>query len=54
MDVLFITLYFLSYVSSKSNITIGYIFGAPGHGKDIVDGINARDKGYLIEMTVSK
>ena len=41
------TSYFLSYVSSKHSITIDRMVSTSGHGKDIVDGINACDKRYL-------
>ena len=44
-----ISLYFLSLLSSNFNITIDRMIGAPGHGKDIVDAINAYDKRYLQE-----
>ena len=34
-------------LSTKFNINIDRAIGAPGHGKDIVDGLNAVDKHYL-------
>ena len=40
-------LYFLSYASAKYTIIVDRMIGAPGHGKDIVDGINACDKRHL-------
>ena len=40
-------LYFLSYISFKYKIIIDRMIGTPGHGKDLVDGINASDKRYL-------
>ena len=43
------SLYFLSVLSSNFNINIDRMIGAPGHGKDIVDAINACDKRYLKE-----
>ena len=43
------SLYFLSLLSSNFNINIDRMIGAPGHGKDIVDAINACDKRYLKE-----
>ena len=44
-----VSLYFLSLLSSNFNITIDRMIGAPGHGKGIVDAINACDKRYLKE-----
>ena len=44
------SLYFLSLLSSNFNINIDRMIGAPGHGKDIVDAINACDKRYLKEQ----
>ena len=38
------SLYFLSLLSSNFNITIDRMIGAPGHGNDIVNAINACDK----------
>ena len=40
-------LYFLSYISIKYKMIIDRMIGAPGHGKDLVDGINAIDTRYL-------
>ena len=40
----------LSYLAQKYDITIDRAIGAPGHGKDIVDGINATNKKYLASM----
>ena len=40
-------LWLLSMLSSKFNITIDRAIGAPGHGKDVVDGLNATDKRFL-------
>jgi hypothetical protein len=37
----------LSHLSAKYDMTIDRAIGAPSHGKDIVDGINATDKRYL-------
>eukprot|EP00957_Ditylum_brightwellii_P106177 8100153-Ditylum_brightwellii.AAC.1 len=31
----------------KFNIVIDHAFGAPDHGKDVVDRLNAVDKAYL-------
>lgn len=38
---------YLSLLSTKYNINIDRAIGAPGHGKDLVDGLNAVDKHYL-------
>jgi hypothetical protein len=38
----------LTLLSCVHNVTIDRAVGAPGHGKDIVDGLNAADKRYLI------
>jgi hypothetical protein len=40
-------LYFLSVLAVEHGIIIDRAIGAPGHGKDIVDGINAIDKEFL-------
>eukprot|EP00966_Prymnesium_polylepis_P105434 2441600-Prymnesium_polylepis.1 len=40
-------LYLLSILASAFGITIDRAIGAPGHGKDIVDGLNATDKVFL-------
>ena len=40
-------LYYLSMLSTKFNINIDRAIGAPGHGKDIVYGLNAVDKHYF-------
>jgi hypothetical protein len=37
----------LSHLSAKYDMAIDRAIGAPSHGKDIVDGINATDKQYL-------
>ena len=42
-----LALYLLSVVATEFNITIDRAIGAPGHGKDLVDGLNAMDKIYL-------
>ena len=42
-----VTIYFLSYVSFKHSITIDRMVSTSGHGKNIVDSINACDKRYL-------
>eukprot|EP00966_Prymnesium_polylepis_P017924 413578-Prymnesium_polylepis.1 len=40
-------MYLLSILASKYGIVIDRAIGAPGHGKDIVDGLNATDKVFL-------
>ena len=40
-------IYYLSIIAYKYGIIIDRAIGAPGHGKDIVDGLNAVDKQYL-------
>ena len=40
-------LYLLSVLATTWGITIDRAIGAPGHGKDLVDGLNAVDKVYL-------
>jgi hypothetical protein len=40
-------MYLLSILASTYGIVIDRAIGAPGHGKDIVDGLNATDKVYL-------
>jgi hypothetical protein len=40
----------LSMLATEFNITINQSVGAPGHGKDLVDGLNACDKQYLKKM----
>ena len=41
---------YLSFLSSKYHINIDRAIGAPGYGKDIVDGLNAVDKNYLKKL----
>ena len=41
------TLYFLSYISFKYKIIIDRMIVAPGHGKDLADGLNSSDERYL-------
>jgi hypothetical protein len=40
-------LFLLSLLAVLNNVTIDRAIGAPGHGKDVVDGLNATDKRYL-------
>jgi hypothetical protein len=39
--------FFNSLLSSTHGITIDQAIGAPGHGKDVVEGLNAINKRYL-------
>jgi hypothetical protein len=41
------TLFLLSLIATEFDLTMDRAIGAPGHGKDIVDGLNATDKMYL-------
>ena len=41
------SLYLMSAISMKYDVVIDRAIGAPGHGKDVVDGLNAVDKRYL-------
>ena len=43
-----VLLYFLSMISTNFNIIVDRMIGAPGHGKDVVDGINACDNRYMM------
>jgi hypothetical protein len=43
-------IYLLSILASTYGVIIDRAIGAPGHGKDIVDGLNATDKIYLRKM----
>jgi hypothetical protein len=40
----------LSLIATEFDLTFDRAIGAPGHGKDIVDGLNATDKMYLKQM----
>jgi hypothetical protein len=40
-------LYLVSLLASQKHVVIDRAIGAPGHGKDIVDGLNATDKRFL-------
>eukprot|EP00957_Ditylum_brightwellii_P048693 3694718-Ditylum_brightwellii.AAC.1 len=42
-----IDMYLLSLISVRFNIVIDRAVGAPGHGKDMVDGLNATDKAFF-------
>ena len=39
-------MYLLSLISVRFNIVIDRAVGAQGHGKDIVDGLNATDEAF--------
>ena len=43
-------LYYLSCLATKFAIHIDRAISAPGHGKDVVDGLNAVDKHYLKQL----
>ena len=45
-------IYLLSLLSQKYSIVIDRAIGAPGHGKDVVDGLNAVDKSFLRKKCV--
>ena len=47
-----ILFYFLSIISTNFNIIVDRMIGAPGHGKDVVDGINACNKRFLMGKCV--
>ena len=38
----------LSIISANFNVIVDRMIEVPGHGKDVVDGINFCDKRYLI------
>jgi hypothetical protein len=40
-------LYLLSVLSSQFGVTVDRMIGAPGHGKDVVDALNATTKKYI-------
>ena len=40
--------YFLSMISTNFNIIVDRIIESPGHGKNMVDGINSCDKRCLM------
>jgi hypothetical protein len=43
-------IHLLSMLATEFNITINRSVGAPGHGKDLVDGLNGCDKQFLKKM----
>ena len=47
-----VLLFLKSIISTNFNIIVDRMIGAPGHGKDVVDGINACDKRYLMGKCV--
>ena len=46
-------LYLLSSLASEFKVVIDRQVDAPGHGKDVVDGLNAQDKVYLRKHMIS-
>ena len=40
-----------SVFCANKNVCIDQVIGAPGHGKDLVDGLNARGKQHLKQYT---
>ena len=46
-------LHLLSYLATEFDITIDRQIDAPGHGKDVVDGLNAQDKVYLRKAMIT-
>ena len=46
-------LHLLSYLATEFEITIDRQIDAPGHGKDVVDGLNAKDKVYLRKAMIT-
>ena len=44
------TLYYLSYIASKYGIKMDRYIFVHGHGKDVLDGLNAVDKHYLKQV----
>jgi hypothetical protein len=40
-------IYLLSVLSSQFGVTVDRMIGAPGHGKDVVDALNATTKKYI-------
>ena len=45
-------LFLLNIVAMTYNITIDRVVCAPGHGKSIIDAMNAVDKNYLVRLWV--
>ena len=43
-------IHLLSMLTAEFNVTINLAIAAPGHGNDLVDGINACNKQYLKQM----
>ena len=44
------TLYLMSVMSQCYSITIDRGISAPGHGKEVVDGLNDVDKSYIYQL----
>ena len=51
-SIVMMLLYLLSIVSTNFNIIVDRMIGAPRHGKDVVNGISACDKRYLMGKCV--
>ena len=47
-------LYLLSVISSQYGVTVDGMIGAPGHGKDGVDDLNATTKKYIKQHCTMK
>ena len=43
-------LYLMSVISQTYSIIIDRGISAPGHGKEVVDGLNAVDKRYIYQL----
>ena len=46
-------LYLMSVISQTYSIIIDWGIIAPGHGKEVVDGLNAVDKRYIAERVLA-
>ena len=42
-----LTIYLMTVLSSSYGIIMDHAMNPPGHGKNVVDGLNATDKHYL-------
>ena len=43
-------LYLMSVISKCYSIIVDQVISAPGHGKEVVDGLNAVDKRYIYQL----
>ena len=43
-------MYLMSVMSQCYSIIIGRGISAPGHGKEVIDGLNAFDKKYIYQL----